>query len=147
MNKQHIVRLTAEERDRLEKLVRTGKAAAYKRLHAQVLLKADIGEYGPGWTDHKISEAFTISTRSIERIRKRLVEQGLEAALNRAKSAGRTPKFTGEHEAHLIALTCSEPPPGRARWTLRLLADQMVRLEYVDSISRESVRRLLKKRT
>lgn len=147
MNKKYIVKLTADERDRLEKLVRTGKAAAHKRRHSQVLLKADTGENGPGWPDQQISEAFDISVCTIERIRKRLVENGLDGAIDRAKGAGRKKKFTGEHEAHLIALTCSESPQGRSRWTLRLLADQMVRLEYVDYISHDTVRRILKKRT
>ena len=146
MSKKHIVRLTPSERNLLECLVRKGKAAAYKRLHAQVLLKADIGENGPSWKDQQISDAFNITIRSIERIRKRLVELGFDAAIQRAKGSGRQPKFTGEDEAHLVALACSETPEGRSRWTLRLLADSMVQLKHVDSISHESVRRLLKKR-
>lgn len=147
MNKKYIIRLTAEERKQLATLVQTGKTAAYKRRHAQVLLKADVGEQGPGWTDQKIAEAFNIGVRTIERIRQRLVEQGLDAAIQRAKGGGRKPTFTGEHEAHLIALNCSEPPPGRVRWTLRLLADRMVELNYTEYISHDTVGRLLKKRT
>lgn len=147
MNKKYIVRLSAEEREQLTKLVQTGKKAAYKRRHAQVLLKADIGEQGPGWTDQKIVDAFNIGVRTIERIRQRLVEQGLDAAIQRAKGGGRKPKFNGEHEAHLIAMNCSDPPPGIARWTLRLLADRMVELGYTDYISHDTVGRLLKKRT
>lgn len=146
MNKKYIVRLTRAERTRLKRLVQIGKASARKRQHAQVLLKADIGENGPCWTDQQIADAFSISACTIGRVRKRLVEHSLDAAINRVKGAGRRRKFIGEHEAHLIALTCSEPPDGRARWTLRLLADHMVRLEYTDSISHDTVRRLLKKR-
>lgn len=147
MYKKYIVRLTQAERSRLKQLVQTGKTAAHKRLHAQVLLKADIGKHGAGWTDRRIADAFNTTHCTIERIRKRLVEYGLDAAIDRAKGSGRRRKFDGEDEAHLVALTCSEPPQGRARWTLRLLSDHMVRLEYVDSISHDTVRRLLKKRT
>ena len=145
MKKKYIVRLTEEERAALEKLVRTGKAAAYTRLRAQVLLKADRGAHGPGWNDQRIADAFNVSICTVGRVRKRLVMHGLDAALKRERGAGRKPKFTGEHEAHLVALACSEPPEGRGCWTLRLLADQMVRLEYTDNISYDTVRRILKK--
>ena len=141
-----MVRLSAEERAELEAVVKTGKAAAYKRLHAQVLLLADVGEAGPGWMDEPIGQACGVSTRTVERVRQRLVEQGFEAALNRApKSAHRARKLDGEGEAHLVALMCSDPPEGRNRWTLQLLADRLVELKQVESISHECVRQTLKK--
>jgi len=146
MAKKYIVRLTTDERSELENVVNKGKIAAYKRIHAQILLKADISPDGPGWTDQKISEAFNVNIKTIERVRQRLVEKGLEGAINRAKSQKSShKKLDGELEAHLVALTCSEPPEGSARWTLRLLADRMIELEYVDSLSHESVRQVLKK--
>ena len=147
MTKKYIVRLTAEERSELEQMVTTGKIAAYKRINAQILLKADISELGPGWTDSQISEAFDVSTKKIERLRQRLVEKGFEGAINRAKHQTKNSriKVDGDVQAHLIALSCNEAPEGRCRWTLRLLADQMVELEYIDSISHESVRKVLNK--
>ncbi len=144
MIKKYIVRLTATEREELQQLVNIGKAAAHKRRHAQILLKADVSE--EGWGDAKISEAFDVSPRTVERIRQRLVEQGMDAALNRAQQIKtRRRRLDGEQEAHLIALSCSEPPDGRARWTFQLLADKMVELEYVETLSRDTVRRTLKK--
>ena len=146
MPKKYIVRLVPEERTELEDLIKTGKAAVYKRLHAQILLKADLSEQGSNWSDQRISEAFDVNKRTAERVRQRLVEQGLEAALNRAKQKQlKWRKLDGEKEAHLIALTCGEPPEGQARWSLRLLADRMVALEYVEELSYETVRRTLKK--
>jgi transposase len=147
MTKKYVVRLTTEERSELEHLVKKGKVAAYKRLHAQILLKADISEKGPGWTDSQISEAFDVNTKTVERLRQRLVENGLDGAITRAKyqTKSSTIKVDGEVEAHLIALSCNKPTEGRNRWTLRLLADRMVELEYIDSISHESVRQVLKK--
>jgi hypothetical protein len=130
----------------LESLIYTGKVAAHKRLHAEILLKADISELGEKWLDSKISEVFGVSTRTVERVRERLVQQGLESALNRAtpiRVKGRT--IDGENEAHLIALTCGEAPEGRNRWTLRLLGQQMVELGYVESVSHETIRQTLKK--
>jgi len=147
MRKKYIVRLTPEERGELQELVKKGKAAAYKRLHAQILLKADVSEQGDGWNDAKISEAYDTSVNTIERTRQRLVEQGLDAAINRAKQLKvRRRVLDGEHEAHLVALSCSEPPDGRAHWTMQLLADKMVELNYVESVSGETVRKVLKKR-
>lgn len=146
INKKYIVRLTRDERVRLETLVKTGKAAAYRRHHAQILLKANVGDGGPGWVDQKIKDAFSVSIRCVERLRKRLVEQGLDAAIERAKRSHDHRKFTGEHEAHLVTLACSKPPLGQSRWTLRLLASTMIRLEHADSMSYETVRRVLKKR-
>ena len=145
-NKKYVVRLSNEERETLEQLVNRGKAAAYKRRHAQILLKADVSEKGSNWTDLQVSKAFNVSLRTVERVRQQLVENGLDAALSRAKQKRhRNLSLDGEGEAHLVALTCQDPPTGYARWTLRLLADKMVELEYVDSLSYETVRRTLKK--
>jgi len=143
--KKYVVRLTCEEREKLTNMVNKGKVAAYKRLHAQILLKADESERGPRWTDQKIAESFEVSTRSTERIRKNLVEGGIDAATSRAKGGGRKRKLDGSQEAHLIALACSDPPEGRCQWTLKLLADKMVELRYTDTLSYETVRRVLKK--
>ncbi len=144
--KKYIVRLTDEEREDLTRLVSKGKAAARKLTRARVLLKADVGDGGPGWTDDRIAEALEVGTRRVENIRKRLVEEGLEAAVNRKKRC-RPPReriLDGEKEAKLIALCCGNPPEGRARWTLRLLADNLVELDIVESISYETVRQALK---
>lgn len=145
MTKRYIVRLSEDERFQLNELVQSGRIAAYKRLHAQILLKADIGTIGPGWNDARIAEAFDISIRTVERVRERLCLNGLDAAIDRAVGSGKARTFDGVQEAHLIALACSNPPEGYARWTLRLLADQFVRLEYIDSVSHETVRQVLKK--
>ena len=146
MKKKYIVRLTETERNELTNLVHKGKVAAQKRLHAEVLLKADVSEHGEKCRDKQISETFGISRSTVERIRERLVEQGLEAALNRAKpSRVKSKTIDGENEAYLIALTCGEAPDGRNRWTLRLLASKMVELGYVESVSHETIRRTLKK--
>lgn len=147
MAPRYIVRLNLDERKELTCFVSKGKVAAYKRLHAQILLKADISEVGPGWSNQKIAETFEVNIRTVERLRKRFVEEGLESALNRAKQkVVRNRRLDGEQEAHLIALTCGGPPDGYGRWTLRLLADRMVELEYTDRVSHETVRQLLKKR-
>ncbi len=147
MNKKYVVRLTSEERQTLQRLVSVGKAAARKILHARILLQADQGPAGPGWTDAQIAEALTVHYRTIAGVRHRLVEQGLEAALNRKKQAqpSRPRKLDGKAEARLIALRCGAPPQGRRRWTLHLLADRLVELKVVDSLSYETVRRTLKK--
>ena len=118
MNKKYIVRLSDEERRHLTELTRKGKAAAYKIRHAQILLKADTN--GPAWTDERIAESFSVSLNTVQGVRQRLVEQGLEAALNRKQQVrpSRSPRLDGEGEARLIALRCSEPPAGHARWTL-----------------------------
>jgi hypothetical protein len=144
--KKYIVRLTEDERTYLESLIHTGKVAAHKRLHAEILLKADISELGEKWLDKQIGEAFGITTRTVERIRERLVQEGLESALNRASSTRiRERKIGGENEAHLIALMCGDAPEGRSRWTLRLLGQSMVELGYVENISHETIRQTLKK--
>jgi len=143
---KYVVRLTVEERETLESLVAAGRAAADKLLRARMLLKANVGQSGPGWSDEKIAEAFEVGLSTIHRLRQRLVEDGFEAALVRKpRSRHRVPKLDGEKEARLVALACSAPPEGRARWTLQLLADKLVELDVVDSISDETVRLRLKK--
>lgn len=145
MNKKYVVRLTEGERQELGVMVRKGRAAAYKIRHANILLKADAD--GPGWTDERIAEAFGCHPHTVENVRRRFVLEGLEAAIvrRRQKKLSRERKLDGEGEAHLIAIACSEPPDGRDRWTLQLLAGELVRLEVVDSISDQTVRRTLKK--
>lgn len=144
--KLYVVTLTADERSSLQAMVAKGKVAAQKRLHAQILLKADAGPHGNAWKDRQITEAFDMGRCTVERVRRRFVEQGLEAALNRKPQQNRIArKIDGRTEAHLIATACSKPPEGRNRWTLRLLADRLVELEWVDSVSYETVRRTLKK--
>ena len=145
--KKYKVTLTAEERQHLSALIAVGKAAAMKLAHARILLKADAADGGPAWPDDRIAEALDVSTDTIGRVRQRFVEQGLEAALVRKKQdrPSRERKLDGRAEARLIALACSDPPRGRARWTLRLLADKLVELEVVDTISTETVRQVLKK--
>lgn len=144
--KRYVVELTSEEREQLRKLVRTGKAAAYRRRHAEVLLKADVGPGGSAWTDREIAGALDVGTATVERLRKRFVTEGMEAALGRRKSSHVSlRRLDGEGEARLIALACSKAPKGRNRWTLRLLAGRMVALEYVESLSKSTVHRVLKK--
>ena len=146
MEKRYMVALTDEERRSLRALVSSGKGAARKLTHARILLKADARRGGPGWTDLAISEGVDVGTATVERVRKRFVEEGLEAALVPAKSNRvYERKLDGDGEAHLIALACSESPEGRNRWTLELLADRMVALGQVDSLSYQTVRRVLKK--
>jgi len=146
MRKKYLVRLSETERAELEALVKTGRAAARKRLHAQILLKADEGEHGPAWSDAAVSQALEVGVRTVERVRQCLVEAGLETALNgRPQARYKSPKLDGEQEAQLIAIACSAPPAGRTRWTLRLLADRLVELAYVDTVSYETVRQVLKK--
>jgi transposase len=143
--KKYIVKLAKEERASLSKLIAQGEASARKLLHARILLKADSGEGGPGWTDQAISEALEIGTATVERVRQRLVEEGLGAALNRHRPhTPRLRKLDGEQEAHLIALVCSQPEEGQDRWTLQLLADKLVQLRIVESISRETIRQVFK---
>ena len=144
--KKYIVTLTEKERASLEELVNKGKNPAYKVNHARILLLADTNRKDGGWKDLDISQALTISVATIERVRQRSVEQGLEAALNRKEQKNcKKRRLDGEKEAHLIALTCSSPPEGQKRWTLKMLAERMVQLGYVESISGETVRQTLKK--
>jgi transposase len=147
MNKKYVVRLEPREREELQRLVSTGKGAARKLTHARILLQADVSKQGPGWTDQQIAEALGVTTRSIEHVRQRCVEQGLEAALERKqREFPATPRILdGQKEAKLVAICCSKPPGGFARWTLKLLADRLVELEIVESVSRDTVRRTLQK--
>jgi transposase len=147
MKKKYSVVLTEPEREQLKSLIAAGTAPARKLTHARILLKADQSpERGPGWVDEAIARAVETSQPTVSRVRKRYVQEGLEAALNR-----RSPKreyhrkLDGEQEARLVALACSQPPEGRARWSLRLLADRLVELEVVEEISYQTVGRILKK--
>jgi len=145
MKKKYIVRLTDDEREKLGALVGTGKAAANRIKHANILLKADAD--GPGWTDGEIADAFGCHARTVENVRRRLVMDGMVAALERKKRPNppRERIIDGEAEAHLIALACGGPPEGRARWTLHLLADKLVEMNIVEGVSYQTVRRALKK--
>ena len=146
MPKKHLVELSPEERGELEHLVRCGKVAARKRQHAQVLLKTDSGADGPRWPDERIAHSFSLAVRSVERIRQRFAEHGLTDALERRQPCRTKPRrFDGEQEARLIAVACSQPPEGRQRWTLRLLADKAVALGIVDKVDHTTVGRTLKK--
>src|SRR3712207_1644246 len=147
MTKKDRVRLTAQERTELERLLSRGKADVRCLKHAQILLKADEAQGGPGWSDERIAEALGAGIATVERLRQRFVEEGFAAALRPYRKGGRIyeRKLDGEQEAHLIALACSAPPEGRRRWTLRLLAQRMVELSYVDHLSYETVRQTLKK--
>ena len=143
---KYLVRLTADERTQLDDLIRTGTRAASVLIHARILLKADIGTGGPRWDDKQIAEAVACGASTVYRVRQAFVEEGLTAALVRKKPTGRQyRKLDGAQEAHLIALACGAPPEGRSHWTLRLLADRLVELEVVDSISPEGGRVTLKK--
>lgn len=146
MPKKYRIRLTREERELLEGILRRGKVAALKQRHARILLLADENAEQGGASDEAIAAAVAVAVRSVERVRQSFVEEGLEAAMQR-KVADRiyARRLDGVGEARLIAVACSPAPEGRARWSLRLLADKLVELEVVDSISRESVRRTLKK--
>ena len=148
MAKKYVVRLEPQEREDLRKLVSRGKGAARKLALARILLQADVAEGGPGWTDERIAEALGVTRQTVEHARQRCVEQGLEAALERKKREhGPTPPILdGAKEAKLVAVCCSKPPPGRRRWTLNLLADRLVELNIVESISPDTVRRVLKKK-
>jgi hypothetical protein len=145
MEKKYIVRLTGEERDRLKGLGRKGRTSVQKIGRAQVLLKVDAD--GPDWTDEQTADAFGIRANTVAEIRRRFVEEGLEGALERKRPTEppRRRKLDGAGEARLIAMACGEPPEGRARWTLRLLAGQLIELAIVDGISHETVRQTLKK--
>jgi len=145
--KKHIVRLSKEERETLTKLLTSGRGPARMFTRVRILLKADQDDKGPAWSDEKISDALDVTVQTIERVRKQLVEEGFDAVLSRRKYTQKVSrkKIDGDVEAHLVALSCSEPPKGRARWTLRLLADSIVELGYVKSISHEAVRQTLKK--
>jgi DNA-binding transcriptional ArsR family regulator len=146
MKKKYPVILSDTEREQLKSLIAAGTAPARKLTHARILLKADQGSEGPGWVDDAVGEAVEVSQPTVCRVRKQYFEEGLEAALNRrAPNRHYQRKLDGEQEARLLALACSEPPEGQARWSLRLLADKMVELEVVDDLSYQTVRRTLKK--
>lgn len=147
MAKRYVVKLDKNERVELSQLVKQDKVATKKRTHAQVLLLADVGRQGPGWTDEVIAEACRVTVRTVENIRQRLVLEGLEAALNRKPQTrlSRAKILDGEKEAKVIALCCGAKPAGHARWTLRLLAERAVELDIVESVSHETVRKCLKK--
>jgi hypothetical protein len=145
--KAYIVRLNGEERQQLETLIRKGKSPARRLLKARILLKADVSEAGESWSDNRIIEALDASPSMVYRVRKQLVEEGLEAVLSRKQRAtpAVSPIFDGEKEAKLIALACSKPPKGYARWTLRLLENKVVELGIVDRASDSTIGRTLKK--
>jgi transposase len=141
---KYVVRLTEDERQSLQGLLSQKRVGADRALRARILLKADLD--GDAWPDSEIADAFDVGLSTIHRLRQRVVEDGLEAGLSRRPmSVRRATKLDGQQEARLIAIACSPAPEGRARWTLRLLADKLVELEVVDSIGRETVRQTLKK--
>ena len=146
MGIKYRVTLTAQEREELSELIGSGKAAARKLQHARILLKADQSPEGPAWVDEQIMDALEVSHCTVNRVRHLFVEEGLDAALDRKMPTGRQyRKLDGAQEARLIAVACSTPPEGRVRWTLRLLADKLVELNIVESITGECVRKTLKK--
>ena len=145
MAKKYIVRLSEQEKNSLEDIVKKLKGTSQKVRRASILLRANVE--GPSWSDAKIAEALSCRTRTIENVRRRLVNEGLEAVLNRKerKTPPRPKLLDGKQEAKIIALRLGKPPAGFSNWTLRLLADEIVKLEIVDSISYQMVRRTLKK--
>ena len=144
--KKYIVRLARQEREQLEEIISTGKSTAHKQTRARILLKADQRRKRRWLTDQGIADAVEVSIPTVERVRKIFVEEGFDMALNFRKPRGRPPrKVDGDIEARLVTLACSKPPEGRQRWTLQLLADELVQLNLVDSISYEAVRTTLKK--
>jgi transposase len=147
MSKKYLVTLTTEEREHLEGLLSSGQRSALTITRARILLKADQADGGPAWDDARIADALDCGKRTVERVRQRFVERGLERALGRKPQdrPSRERKFDGAAEARLIALACSTPPAGHARWTMKLLADRLVELEVFASVSDETVRRVLKK--
>jgi transposase len=138
--KHYIINLTEDEREELIRLTTTGRHSALKMLHARILLKTD-----KGLADEEVAEHLDVNVRTVERVRKRCAIEGISAAVNPRKRPLKVPKIDGEAEARLVQLACSEAPKGRQRWTLRLLADKLVELDVVESISHESVRQHLKK--
>lgn len=146
MKKLYVVRLTLEERRMLKALVNTGRVAAYRRKHAQLLLLVDQGEHGPSYIDRDAAEHIGVSRQTVESVRQRCVLEGLDSALERRKrSRERSVVLDGDAEAQRVAIACSEPPKGRARWTLHLLCDELKKRNIVVSVSHESVRQVLKK--
>ena len=144
---KYIVKLDGEQRHGLEQLIRSGESPARKLMHARILWKADSGENGPNWPDTRISETLEVSIPTIWRVRRRFVAQGIDDALTRRSQPERPSKriFDGEKQAHLIALTCAEKPEGEGRWSVRLLAERLVKVGEVEQVSYETVRKVLKK--
>ena len=145
--KKYIVQLSEEQRQALKQLIGSGVAPARKIMHAQILLKADSNETGPAWPDEQIQRTFEVGLSTVERVRKRFVEQGFEEALTRRPQPQRPEKriLNGKHEAYLIALACGEKPEGHERWNVRLLAHKMVEAGYVEQVGRETIRVAFKK--
>ena len=144
--KKYIVELTTQERSYLEEMAQADRVAAYKRRHAEMLLAVDQGPDGPAMLDADVASAFRCQPKTVERLRQRCVEDGIDAVLTHGNRGRYRPAaFDGEAEAHVIALACGQPPAGRNRWTLQLLAEQAVALEITDSCSKSSVHRLLQK--
>ena len=146
-NKRYVVELTREEREQLHALLKKKGLATKKRMRAQVLLKVDEGEGGPGWSHARAADAFDVHVNTVSVVAKKLVEEGLEAAITRKKHSrpGRDAVIAGDAEATLVALATGKPPQGHAHWTLRLLADRLVELKAVDTVCHETVRKALKK--
>jgi hypothetical protein len=147
MSPRYRVTLTKEEREELETMTRRGKIHARKFIHARALLLCDAGEHGPAWNVADVAAALGVTSRSIEHLKKRFVEEGIEAAIDRKprEKPPREVKFDGAFEARLITLACSEAPEGRRRWTVRLLADKVIELRLAESVSHMTVQRVLKK--
>ena len=145
MNKKYIVRLTVQERKELENLIKKGKNQAYRIKHANILLAVDAD--GPNWPDHQVAKAYNCHQNTVVNVRQRFVEQGFQAALERKRqqSPSRQRILDGESEARLLTIACSSPPKGRAKWTMQMLADELVALKVVDRISGQTVWRTLKK--
>lgn len=145
---KYVVELTAQERFQLKKIVQADRMAAYRRRHAQMLMASDQGPVGPSMKDVDVAAAFGCTTKTAERLRRRCVERGIDAALEHGnRGSYRVKALDGEAEAHVIALACGEPPAGRNRWTLELLADRAVALGITESCSKSSLHRALKKTT
>jgi transposase len=148
MRKLFVVKLTKADREALQAVTRRGgrgAAVPHAVQRAHILLKADQSKTGPAWTDARICEAFGVSRATVERVRKRYLVEGRDATLVRKRPPPRARKLDGRAEAHLIATACGAPPDGHKRWTLRLLAGRLVELEEVDTVSHETVRKILKK--
>jgi transposase len=143
--KKYVVTLEAEERVELQRMVSSGKGAARKLTHARILLLADAGPEGPGRTDEQIVDSLGVGERTVARVRQRFVEDGCEAAVKPRPRPRQPSKLEGDVEEQIVALAKSDPPEGRARWTLRLIAGKVVQLELLDEVSHESVRKVLKK--
>jgi len=144
--KKYKVTLTRKEREQLDVIIKKERVPGRKRIHAEILMRTDESKGQDGWKDTDVAEAYGVGLRTVERIRERFVTEGFEAALqSKADQKNRARKFDGTKEAKLVTLACGTPPEGRARWTLQLLADRMVALKYIESISRQTIHNVLKK--